>query len=43
MWAYKYSGKETTFTVKLITPVAQQQNVTLKSNGWVVASPFTVP
>jgi hypothetical protein len=47
MWTYKYSGKATTFTVKLIAGfggvlAGQQQNVTMKSNGYMVVN-FTVP
>jgi hypothetical protein len=46
MWAYKYTGKPATFTVKLPNyPAAQpsqSQTVTLKSNGFLVVN-FTVP
>ncbi|MBI3933272.1 MAG: hypothetical protein HY316_01185 [Acidobacteria bacterium] len=41
MWAYKYTGKAATFTVKL--PVYNlSQTVTLKSNGYLVVN-FVVP
>ena len=40
-WAYKYTGKAATFTVKLAAYGASQ-SVTLKSNGFLVVS-FTVP
>ena len=40
MWQHKYTGKAATFTVKL--PDFGLQSVTLKSNGFVIAS-FTVP
>jgi hypothetical protein len=42
MWNYKYTGKAQTFTVKL-PAYNLSQSVTLKSNGFVVASPFLVP
>jgi hypothetical protein len=34
MWTYKYTGKATTFTVKL-PAYGLSQNVTMKSNGYV--------
>jgi hypothetical protein len=42
MWSYKYTGKATSFTVKLL-PSGLTQTVTVKSNGFVVANPFLVP
>jgi hypothetical protein len=41
MWQYKYTGKASTFTVKL-PAYNLQQSVTLKSNAFVVVN-FTVP
>lgn len=41
MWTYKYTGKATTFTVKL-PAYRLSQNVTMKSNGYVSVS-FAVP
>ncbi len=41
LWNYKYTGKATTFTVKL-PAYGQSKSVTLKSNGFVIAN-FTVP
>ena len=41
MWAYKYTGKATSFTVKL-PAYGLQQTQTLKSNGYL-SVPFTVP
>jgi hypothetical protein len=36
MWSYKYTGKATSFTVKLLsTPAVPTQTVTLKSNGYL--------
>ena len=41
MWQYKYTGKATTFTVKL--PAHKlSKSVTMKSNGFVIAN-FDVP
>ena len=40
MWAYKYTGKAATFTVKL-PAYDQSKSVTLKSNGYLVVN-FTV-
>jgi hypothetical protein len=40
-WQYKYTGKATTFTVKLLA-YALAQTVTLKSNGFLVVN-FMVP
>jgi hypothetical protein len=38
-WEFKYTGKETTFTVKLGAPYSTvQKTVPLKSNGYAVAS-----
>ena len=43
MWAFKYTGKAATFTVKLPDYKQQPpQRVTLKSNGFVVVT-FTLP
>ena len=39
---YKYNGKQTSFTVKLTSPVVQQLSATVKSNTWVITN-FTVP
>jgi hypothetical protein len=41
MWAYKYTGKAATFTVKL-PAYNLSQSVTLKSNGYL-SVPFTTP
>ena len=41
MWSFKYTGKASTFTVKL-PDYGLMQTVTLKSNGFVNAS-FTLP
>jgi hypothetical protein len=41
MWAYKYTGKATTFTVKL-PAYGQSKSDTLKSNGFL-AMDFTTP
>src|SRR2546425_2602684 len=38
LWEYKYNGKATTFTVKLGSPYASQQTVTMKSNAFVLVS-----
>ena len=35
LWAYKYTGKATTFTVKL-PAYGLQQTVTMKSNGYII-------
>jgi hypothetical protein len=44
MWEYKYSGKATTYTVKLGAPYAGvQQTVTLKSNGFVPLNFTSLP
>lgn len=40
-WQYKYTGKPTTFTVK-VPDYNLQQSVTLKSNGFIVVN-FSVP
>jgi len=37
MWQYKYTGKATTFTVKLPS-YNQSKSVTLKSNGFVIVT-----
>jgi hypothetical protein len=42
MWSYKYTGKATPFTVTL-PAYNLSQTVTVKSNGFVVASPFQLP
>ncbi len=43
MWSYKYTGKATSFTVKLPAyPAVPAQTVTLKSNGYL-SVPFTLP
>jgi hypothetical protein len=41
MWSYKYTGKPTTFTVKLPAQ-AMAQTVTLKANGFLAVD-FTLP
>ena len=41
MWVYKYTGKATTFTIKL-PAYNLSQDVTLKSNGYGIVN-FTVP
>jgi hypothetical protein len=39
MWEYKYTGKATTFTVKLGAPYAgKEQKVAIKSNGYALAN-----
>jgi hypothetical protein len=42
VWTYKYTGKATTFTLKLRAPYNLSQSVTIKSNGFVIVN-FTVP
>src|SRR5262249_49916414 len=41
MWQYKYTGKATTFTVK-VPAYDLTQSVTLKSNAFIISS-FTTP
>ena len=41
MWQYKYTGKATTFTVKL-TSFGLNTSVTMKSNAFLIVS-FYVP
>ena len=44
MWQYKYTGKATTYTVKLGAPyTGRQQTVTMKSNAFVIASFLGLP
>ena len=42
MWSYKYTGKATTFTVKLPNNGNASQSATLKSNGYLNI-PFILP
>jgi hypothetical protein len=42
LWSYKYTGKATTFTVKLPNNGNASQSATLKSNGYLNI-PFTLP
>ena len=41
MWAYKYTGKATTFTTA-VPAYSLAQSVTLKTNGYLVVH-FTIP